>query len=134
MSTTRIPPALRSEVIEHAQGRCEYCQVPQEAELIDYEIDHITAEQHGGKTESDNLAYTCLDCNRHKGPNLTSIDPQTGAVTRLFNPRTQKWVVSLYRVHPLIWTCKSPCFVAFLPVKIGLYPLQGHYLQSHPPG
>jgi hypothetical protein len=38
--------------------------VPQEAELIDYEVDHIIAEQHSGKTELGNLAYACFDCNR----------------------------------------------------------------------
>jgi 5-methylcytosine-specific restriction endonuclease McrA len=91
MAKTRIPSALRSEVIKRAQGRCEYCRVPQEAEWTDYEVDHVIAEQHGGKAEMKNLAYACFDCNRYKGPNLTSIDPQTGEVTRLFNPRTQKW-------------------------------------------
>jgi hypothetical protein len=27
----------------------------------------------------------------HKGPNLSSIDPETGNVTPLFNPRLQTW-------------------------------------------
>jgi hypothetical protein len=38
-----------------------------------------------------NLAYACFDCNRHKGTDLSSIDPHTGKVTLLFNPRTQQW-------------------------------------------
>ncbi len=61
MAKSRVPLALRSAVTERAQGRCEYCRVPQEAELVDYEIDHIIAEQHSGKTELSNLAYACFD-------------------------------------------------------------------------
>lgn len=45
----------------------------------------------GGETTSENLALCCGRCNRHKGPNLTGIDPQTGNITRLFNPRTDRW-------------------------------------------
>jgi hypothetical protein len=59
--------------------------------MIAFEVDHIIAEQHGGLTELGNLAYTCIECNRRKGPNLTSIDPQTNEITILFNPRTQQW-------------------------------------------
>lgn len=39
----------------------------------------------------ENLALSCLPCNRHKGSDLTSIDPQTGEITRLFNPRLDVW-------------------------------------------
>lgn len=30
-------------------------------------------------------------CNNKKGPNLSGIDPDTGELTRLFNPRTDTW-------------------------------------------
>ena len=53
-----------------------------------HEVDHVIAERHGGKTVRENLAYSCFRCNRLKGTDLTSIDPQTGKITRLFNPRT----------------------------------------------
>jgi hypothetical protein len=43
--------------------------------------------QHGGGDDADNLALACPDCNLRKGPNLTGIDPETGAVVRLFHPR-----------------------------------------------
>jgi hypothetical protein len=32
-----------------------------------------------------------LDCNKRKGPNIASIDPQNGQMASLYNPRTQKW-------------------------------------------
>lgn len=78
-------------VIERADRCCEYCGMPDDVLRLPHEPDHITAIQHGGKTTLDNLAYTCFRCNRHKGPNLTSIDPQTGSITALFNPRTDAW-------------------------------------------
>lgn len=54
-------------------------------------IDHVIAEKHGGATHLDNLAFACWRCNRHKGSDLTSFDPQTGQLSPLFNPRTQVW-------------------------------------------
>jgi len=44
-----------------------------------------------GKTELDNLAYACYQCNRFKGPNIATHDPQTGLLTRLFHPRADHW-------------------------------------------
>jgi hypothetical protein len=43
--------------------------------------------QHGGRADPDNLAYSCLHSNRHKGPNIAGRDPETGEVVRLFHPR-----------------------------------------------
>jgi hypothetical protein len=39
----------------------------------------------------ENLALACIDCNLHKGPNLTGIDPETNQVTELFHPRRHHW-------------------------------------------
>ena len=83
--------SFRSQVRERAQNHCEYCLLPEEADAISFEVDHIVAEQHGGATDLGNLAYSCFECNRKKGPNLASIDPETNEITILFNPRTQWW-------------------------------------------
>jgi 5-methylcytosine-specific restriction endonuclease McrA len=93
MSKAAIPSSLRAATIEQAEKRCEYCQQPDDRELNVYshEVDHVTARKHGGETEAGNLAYACFTCNRHKGTDLASIDPHTGKVTQLFNPRTQRW-------------------------------------------
>src|SRR5205085_2018172 len=60
---------------------------------VAFEIDHIIAKQHHGKTVLSNLALACLHCNGHKGPNLTGIDTATSRTkpVRLFNPRRHKW-------------------------------------------
>ena len=38
-----------------------------------------------------NLALCRGRCNLHKGPNIASIDPQTGHLSRPFNPRIDVW-------------------------------------------
>lgn len=87
----RIPAALRRRVAERAGHRCEYCLMPEALALHRHEPDHILPRQHGGETTFENLALACLRCNRHKGPNVGSFDPETGELVPLFNPRKQIW-------------------------------------------
>lgn len=56
-----------------------------------FPIDHIIAEQHEGPTELANLCLACPRCNLNKGPNLSTIDPRTRRIVRLFNPRRDSW-------------------------------------------
>jgi len=91
MTSAYIPSALRQLVSTRAAGRCEYCRVHEADVLLPHQPDHIIAEQHGGETTPDNLALACIHCNRHKGTNIASLDPDTGQLTSLFNPRTQVW-------------------------------------------
>ncbi len=76
--------ALANFVRERASDRCEYCRLPQAFSPDRFQIDHIIAEQHGGRTRASNLALACLADNNHKGP----IKVPTAW---LFNPRRQKW-------------------------------------------
>jgi hypothetical protein len=74
-----------------AGGFCEYCLIPKIHYPLPFEIDHIIAQQHGGKTLASNLALACFADNHHKGPNLAGIDPRTRRRAWLFHPRRQKW-------------------------------------------
>ena len=74
-----------------AGGLCEYCRLPEAVAPVLFAIDHIIARQHRGQTVADNLAVACMECNLHKGPNIASLDPDSGRLTRLFNPRTDQW-------------------------------------------
>ena len=91
VSAAFVSAALRRSVIERAQGKCEYCQLHQDFSIYTHEIDHVIATKHGGRSIFENLALSCLSCNRHKGSDLTSFDPLTLEVTRLFDPRSQIW-------------------------------------------
>jgi hypothetical protein len=52
---------------------------------------NVVSRQHGGSDDPNSLALACDRCNAYKGPNLTSIDPDTGTVVALFNPRRDRW-------------------------------------------
>ena len=84
-------PSLRQEVWQRAKRRCEYCQLPQALTVLPHELDHIVALKHRGETSLDNLCLPCAQCNAFKGPNLAGRDPETGQVTRLFDPRRDDW-------------------------------------------
>lgn len=86
-----IPVALRRLVFDRSKGCCEYCLTPEFASFAAHEVDHIIAEKHGGLTQEDNLALSCSLCNKHKGSDLASIDPQTGEITPLYHPRRDRW-------------------------------------------
>ena len=71
--------------------RCEYCHFPEALAELPFHLDHVIGQQHGGEAVPDNLALACCFCNRYKGPNLSGIDPSSGEVVLLFNPRQQLW-------------------------------------------
>jgi hypothetical protein len=80
------------QVRTRAGGICEYCHLPG-IHPAPVEVGQIIPRQHGGKTVLGNLAWACLYCNRHKGPNLAGIDRQTSPtkLVPLFQPRRHKW-------------------------------------------
>jgi hypothetical protein len=82
---------LRARVMERAHFRCEYCLVPMAETIQNFEIDHIIALKHHGKTVLDNLALACFFCNNEKGPCIGGLDPKTRKIVRLFHPRTDRW-------------------------------------------
>ena len=87
-----ISAATRDAVRRRARDGCEYCGLPQAAEPdARFHIEHILPRQHGGGDDESNLALACHRCNRHKGPNLSGIDPESRRATLLFHPREQIW-------------------------------------------
>lgn len=88
---TYISDALRAEVVQRAGEHCEYCLIHQGDSLYAHEADHIIPVKHRGETTADNLCLACLECNRNKGSDFASFDPDTEQITPLFNPRQQQW-------------------------------------------
>lgn len=86
-----ISDEMRRLVAGRADYACEYCLMPNALSFYPHEVDHVIALKHQGQTTSDNLAYACWRCNRFKGSDLGSFDPQTGEFCFLFHPRQQKW-------------------------------------------
>jgi len=83
--------AIREFVQLRAVGLCEYCRISERFTLAEHEIDHVVAVKHGGQTVVENLALSCAVCNRFKGSDIASIDPETGQLTPLFHPRLDRW-------------------------------------------
>ncbi|MBI3461691.1 MAG: HNH endonuclease [Planctomycetes bacterium] len=86
-----IPVTLREQVIQRARGRCEYCLIDQDDVYLTHELDQVIAEKHGGASALSNLALACFFCNRYKGSDIASLDPDTQQLTPLLNPRTHVW-------------------------------------------
>lgn len=91
---------ISTEVRRRALDRCEYCLIPQSAFRRAFHIEHVIAKQHGGEYILENLALACWQCNLKKGPNLTGVDPETGDLSRLFNPRTDTWTEHFTFIRP----------------------------------
>jgi hypothetical protein len=69
----------------------------------------------------ENLCYACFECNRSKGPNLSSIDPDTGVVTALFHPRKEAWSAHFRwnraMIEPLTATGRATAFLLRLNIE-----------------
>ncbi len=90
---TRLPisPELRRLVSARAKERCEYCLLAERDTTARHVVDHIIAVKHQGSTDISNLALACVPCNNHKGSDIAAIDPDSGQLVPLFNPRDHVW-------------------------------------------
>ncbi len=90
-----IRPYLSSEIKQRvrqaAQHRCGYCLSPQHLVMGRLQIEHLIPLAKGGTNEESNLWLACSLCNAYKADLTEAIDPQTGEMVSLFNPRFQNW-------------------------------------------
>ena len=111
--------ALRAHVRARAEGRCEYCHLPEEIVPHGLWIDHIIPIAKGGTNEHSNLCVSCVSCNQTKGTGTQALDPATQKEITLFNPRKDiwkdhfKWSPDRTQIEGLTsnWTsdnCRSP--------------------------
>ncbi len=87
----RISMAVRRRIEKVANFRCGYCQTSQRVIGPLLEIDHIIPESHGGTSDESNLFLACPMCNSHKADRQEAVDPESGEMTALFNPRMDRW-------------------------------------------
>ena len=88
---TDISEETRREVADRANRQCEYCLISEDDSGFPHQVDHIVSRKHGGVSALENLALSCVLCNRCKGTDIASIDSETGGVTRLLNPPQDRW-------------------------------------------
>jgi hypothetical protein len=82
---------IREYVRQRAANRCEYCQSHQDYTMGRLQIDHVWPLAKGGHSLPENLCLACELCNQYKWTQTAVIDPQSGEIVLLYNPRWQKW-------------------------------------------
>jgi hypothetical protein len=55
------------------------------------QVDHLKPIAKGGSDAEDNLCLACELCNQYKWTKTDGLDPESGEIVALFNPRQQKW-------------------------------------------
>jgi len=75
-------------VHERAKFFCEYCQTSQRTIGQAMHVEHINPD---GGDDITNLCLACSSCNLSKALATSALDPETGLVTSLFNPRIEVW-------------------------------------------
>jgi HNH endonuclease len=91
MAQKYIPKALRQKVAEQAKYRCGYCLTQEVVSGFKMEYDHLFPQSFGGATVEENLWLACTFCNDAKNKRLVVLDPESGELVNLFNPRQQMW-------------------------------------------
>jgi hypothetical protein len=82
---------LAREVAARAGDRCEYCRMHQALQGATFHVEHTVPGSRGGSSDLANLAWACPACNLHKSDRVEAVDPESGAMVPLFNPRRDKW-------------------------------------------
>ena len=86
-----LSETIRQKVRERAENRCEYCLSHQDYIMGRLQIDHIQPVAKGGDDTEDNLCLACELCNQYKWTQTENLDPKSGEIFSLFNPRQQQW-------------------------------------------
>jgi HNH endonuclease len=87
-----VPKALRDKITKQAKHRCGYCLSQELIIGMAMTVDHIIPSSIGGENVEKNLWLACVTCNDTKNNRTHEIDPVTGNLVVLFNPRTQIWI------------------------------------------
>lgn len=86
-----VSAEIRLTVAEQAGNICEYCLVAEQDSYYRHQIEHIISLKHGGPSEPENLALSCVFCNRNKGSDIASVTADSNKLVRFYNPRTDIW-------------------------------------------
>jgi HNH endonuclease len=86
-----ISKKLRLLVAIRAVFCCEYCRSQEKYSPDYFSVEHIFPRVKKGTDALFNLAFACLTCNNHKYTAIEAIDPVSGILAPLYNPRTDIW-------------------------------------------
>lgn len=89
--STYLKAELRQQLLTADDHCCAYCQTTQGNSGSPMVVEHIVPRQKSGETRFNNLCFACHRCNEFKGAITAMVDPLTGQMTSLFDPRQQNW-------------------------------------------
>jgi hypothetical protein len=89
--SNRISSETRQIVAARANFICEYCLIAEADAYFRFQVEHIISRKHGGSSELENLALSCVFCNRYKGSDVATLSPKTNQLIRFYNPRADRW-------------------------------------------
>jgi HNH endonuclease len=92
MSRARISTELRKQVIDRANGCCEFCCAQLRYSPNSFHVEHHIPISLGGSSTVENLTLACPQCNLHKASKTEAIDPVMEQVVLIFNPRQMSWL------------------------------------------
>jgi 5-methylcytosine-specific restriction endonuclease McrA len=92
MNSRYINAELRELVAVRAGFICEYCLISEDDTYFGCQVEHIISLKHSGLSNPENLAYSCVYCNRFKGSDIGSVSVRTRELIRFYNPRTDSWL------------------------------------------
>ena len=84
----KIADEIREQGRQRANLLCEYCHTNERWQYVRFTIDHVVP---GEESSPENLALACFHCNRRKSDKTVAVDPETGEVVQIFNPRRHIW-------------------------------------------
>lgn len=88
---SKIPDDVQDQVRNRARFLCEYCHTCERWQYVPFTFDHLIPKAKGGDDALKNLALACSYCNRRKSDRLAALDPLTGQIVSIFNPREHQW-------------------------------------------
>lgn len=91
MRRRRILASIRERVAKATHYRCGYGLTSQRVIGPRREIDHLIPGARGGTNTEDNLWLACPICNSRKADRVEAVDPMTGGIVALFDPRRSRW-------------------------------------------
>lgn len=86
-----VSAEIRLAVSERAGYICEYCLIAEDDSYYRHQIEHIISLKHSGSSEPENLALSCVYCNRNKGSDIASLMEESNELVRFYNPRNDVW-------------------------------------------
>ncbi|MCX6031063.1 MAG: HNH endonuclease [Chloroflexi bacterium] len=82
---------LLARLHRQAGALCGFCRTSSRIIGQPLTVEHIIPRARGGSSDEENLWLSCRRCNEYKGAQIEAVDPRTGQVVSLFNPRRQSW-------------------------------------------